>query len=143
MAKFNVKWESYCHRCQNPLNIGVSIYGEYENFLLDMGSYFTHKCINFIDNVRIYKTYGGKAYKMCVSCYTNKCITTKQLINYETSGKIHINKTNSKTREELYDIFKGLHEYRKRPDVRDCEVPRSKWPHNFDGLQEIDIFIEL
>lgn len=128
--KLNVKWNHRCAACKAPTDILVE-YIDDERMIRDIASWATHRPIDLMYNLSMFKTKGGKAYRYCWACYTHDpTLTIKELHSREIGKSIKRNTPRSRSERELEEWFRGLYNYMNRSDVDECTIKSVKtyWP---------------
>jgi hypothetical protein len=104
--------------CQNPLDMYMTTDVRNIYFIRDICSFSRHKPIDFTNNLSIYKTNNGRAYKYCFSCHTAKL---PNLQNREIGIRAKpVSRSLSLT--EAYSWCSDFSVYLNRSDVDDCVV---------------------
>lgn len=128
-----MEYKKKCYMCRNPLDISVTFPMSDERFIRDIKSFETHRPIDFINNISIYKIRDGIAYRCCVACYYTPLKVDMRMIEI---GKKPVRHPRSLTMSEIYDWFYRLCEYINRYDVDDCVVESvpTVWPLGLSGI---------
>ena len=118
---FGVEWKNVCYLCQNPVNIKVCPYVPSEKFVECFRVFKELRPIMFIHNLSIYKFFGMKIRRVCMSCYEGQPerVPVRYLMLREITGKQMRVSSGSKTAVELRDWFRAFNDFMNRSDLDD------------------------
>lgn len=118
---FSVEWKNVCYLCQNPVNIKVCPYVPSEKFVECFRVFKELRPIMFIHNLSIYKFFGMKIHRVCMSCYEGQPerVPIRYLMLREITGKQMRVSSGSKSAGELRDWFKAFNDFMNRTDLDD------------------------
>lgn len=125
--KFDVYWPHVCSCCKHPLDVIIYLKDDDNNREIFWKRYFNFNLLkpcNFLLNKMRIKIVNLKARRVCTWCYENKPykIGVRELILRETTGKSLVPRSQSLSKEEVYDWFESFNRYVRRPDADDYLV---------------------
>jgi hypothetical protein len=134
MRKFRLEYKKRCYMCKNPLDICIIFPMNDERFIRDTQSFETHRTIDFMNNLSMFKTKDCRAYRYCLACYHRPLKLSE--IQMMEIGKKPIRYPISLTLKEVYDWCDRLYKYINRHDVDDCVVTsvNTIWPRGLTGI---------
>lgn len=125
MSGFRVRWFHTCYMCNCPLNIIVDKWAGGLEFISRIQTYYKFKPIMFIANTSRIKVINLHMRHVCTKCFLiqkTKMSWLGHLKNREINGKkitTMYEEFNPLTENEIYEWFKGFHEFQTRKDVNE------------------------
>ena len=118
---FKVQWTATCHVCQNPLDVRLYPKHSYDEFLSYILKFKIMYPFVLINNTSIYKFFGLKVRKVCISCYVREPQRTNlvTLTQREVSGKRIRIRTDSKSPREIYNWCDSFNRFINKPNLNE------------------------
>ena len=128
---FTVTWDHMCFECCAPLKVKLVCKGEnFDEFFRVFGSWSYLRPFHLYYNVGMYKFYGLKLKRVCITCYFTPervCLRDRECgIKRVVSQEVR-----SKSCEEIKEYFEDYTQFRKRQDLEMCIV--DEWKRDYPG----------
>ena len=133
---FTVKWDYTCYECCCPMGVKLVLCGD-DTFFRDFGSWAYLKPYHLYMNTSIYKFYGLRLRRVCISCYFNP--KRVNIRDRETGIKrvVRGDEERSKSYDDIKEYFEDFVQFRQRKDLDMCLV--DEWKQMYVG--GLDIYL--